>query len=104
MSSSRLVIIDDYYFCFILLSKLPSYLFYPSFYTSISNFLSGRSIFIVDVQCSVPKLINRGVPEDSVLSPTLFPLIINDIFITNCSLHYHADDSTLHTSHPLEGH
>ncbi len=46
-----------------LLSKLPSYGFYPSLCTFISSFLSGRSISAaVDGYCSKPKSINSGVP------------------------------------------
>ncbi len=56
-----------------LLSKLPSFGFYPSLCSFISRFLSGRSISaIVDRHCSTPKPINSGVPQGSVLSPTLY--------------------------------
>ena len=83
-----------------LLSKLPSYGFYPSLCTFISSFLSGRSISaIVDGHCSTPKPINSGVPQGSVLSPTLFLLFINDLLsVTSCPIHSYADDSTLHFS------
>jgi len=83
-----------------LLSKLPSYGFYPSLCTFISSFLSDRSISaIVDGHCSTPKTINSGVPQGSVLSPTLFLLFINDLLsLTNCSINSYADDSTLHYS------
>ena len=83
-----------------LVSKLPSYGFYPSICTFISNFLSGRSIAaVVDGHCSSSKPINSGVPQGSVLSPTLFLLFINDLL--NCTsnpIHSYADDSTLHLS------
>ncbi len=73
---------------FTLLTKLPSFDFYPSLYSFISSFLSGRSISPVeDGQCSSPKPINRGVPQGSILSPTLFILLNNDLSIANCSIH-----------------
>ncbi len=81
------------------LSKLPSYGFYPSHCTFVSSFLSGRSISaVVDGYCSKPKSIISGVPQGSVLSPTLFLLFINDLSITEYPIHSYADDSTLHYS------
>ncbi len=88
-----------------LLSKLPSNGFYPSLCTFISSFLSGRSISaVVDSYCSKPNSINSSVPQGSVLSPTLFLLFINDISITECSIHSYADDSTLHYSSTFKSH
>ena len=83
-----------------LISKLPSFGFYPSFCSFISNFLSGRSISaVVDGHCSSPKSINSGVPQGFVLSPTLFLLFINGLLnVTQCPIHSYADDSTLHFS------
>ncbi len=82
-----------------LLSKLPSYGFYPSLCTFISCFLSGRPISaVIDGYYSKPKSINSGVPQGSVLSPTLFLLFINDLSVTDCPIHSYADDSTLHCS------
>ncbi len=55
-----------------LLSKLPSYGFYPALCSFLSSFLSGRSIAaVVDGHCSAPKPINSGVSQGSALSPTL---------------------------------
>ncbi len=64
-----------------LLSKLPSFGFYPSLRSFVSSFLSGRSISaIADGHCSTPKPINTGVPRGPVLSHTRFVLFINDLF------------------------
>ena len=83
-----------------LISKLLSYGFYPSLCTFITSFLSDRSISaIVDGHCSSPKTINSGVPQGSVLLPTLFLLFINDLLnLTQCLIHFYGDDITLHFS------
>ncbi len=53
----------------------------------------------VDGHCPSPKPINSGVPQGSVLSPTLFLLfIILLLSITNCPIQLYAEDSTLHYS------
>ena len=56
-----------------LISKLPFYELYPSLCTFISSFLSDRFITpVVSSHCSSTKTIKSGVPQDSLLSPTLF--------------------------------
>ncbi len=63
-----------------LLSKQPSYGFYPALCSFLSSFFSGRSIaVVVDGHCSIPKTIKGGVPQGSALSSTLFLLFINDL-------------------------
>ena len=66
----------------------------------ISSFFSDRSFAaVVDGHCSSPKSINSGVPQGSVLSPTLFLLFINDLLNqTSCPIHSYDDDNTLHFS------
>ncbi len=83
-----------------LISKLPSYGFYPSLCSFILSFLSDPCLAtIVDGHCSSPKPINSDVPQGSVPSPTLFLLFINDLLnLAECLLHSYADDSTLHYS------
>ncbi len=96
-TDSNLYSIPSYYLNPPLLSKLPSFGVYPSLCSFISSFPSGRSISaVVDGQCSSPKPINSGVPQGSVLSPTLILLFINDLSVTNCPTHSYAEDSTLH--------
>lgn len=62
----------------VLLSKLPSFTFYPSLYTFTSDYLSGHFISaLVCGQCSLPEAIKSGISQDSIQSLTLF-LSIND--------------------------
>ena len=58
-----------------LLAKLPAYGFTPFFCKLISNFLSNRFIsVVVDGATSASFLGSSGVPQGSVLSPTLSSL------------------------------
>ncbi len=55
-----------------LSSKLPSYGFCSAPCSFLSSFLSGRSIAaVVDDHCSNHKTIISGVPQGSIISPTL---------------------------------
>ena len=82
-----------------LISKLPSYGIYPSLCAFLQNFLSGRSIAAaVDGSSSESYPINSGVPQGSVLSPTLFLIFINDLLSLSDSIHSYADDTTIHVS------
>ena len=62
-----------------LLAKLPAYGFTPSFCKLIFSFLSNRFIsVVVDGATSAFFPASSGVPQGSVLSPTLFFLFMNE--------------------------
>ena len=82
-----------------LLHKLKSYGFSGLIFSLISSFLSNRRLQVVlDGKSSQEYPINAGVPEGSILGPTLFLLYINDLsdeFISDIAIY--ADDTTLYS-------
>ena len=78
-----------------LLAKLPMLGFHPSLITWIASFLSGRSNAIrLDSFLSRPHSINTGVPQDSVISPALFTLFVNDLLSSTSSCIFSSADDT----------
>ncbi|CAH1959672.1 unnamed protein product [Acanthoscelides obtectus] len=81
-----------------LLSKLRFYGLPEKVCRWVADFISGRKISVViDGFSSSSHNVNAGVPQGSVLAPTLFLLHINNLL--SCAInpiHSFADDSTIH--------
>ena len=52
---------------------------------------------VLDGKSSQEYPIDAGVPQDSILGPTLFPLYINDLSDVICYIAFYADDTTLYS-------
>ena len=80
-----------------LLHEFRSYGISGKIFDLISSFLSNRRLQVVlDGKSSQEYPVNFGIPESSILGPTLFLLPINDLpddIISNIALY--ADDTTL---------
>ena len=86
-----------------LLAKIKAYGFTPSFCKLISSFLSNRIIsVVVDGATSASFPVSSGVPQGSVLSPTLILLFIKDLHASASDINSFADDSILHKSSSFE--
>ena len=83
-----------------LLHKLRAYGVTDGIFQIISSFLSGRRLKVVlDGKSSPEFAINAGVPQGSILGPTLFLLFINDLpDIVLSKIAIYADDTTLYCS------
>ena len=83
----------------LVLHKLESYGITGHIFGLISSFLSNRQLQVVlDLKSSQKYPVNDGVPQGSILGPTLFLLYINDIpddFICNNVIY--ADDTILYS-------
>ena len=82
-----------------LLHKLTSYGISRQIFGVISSFLSNRRLRVVlDGKCSQEYPVNAGVPQGSILGPTLFLLYINDLpDDVICNIAIYADDTTLYS-------
>ena len=82
-----------------LLHKLKSYGISGQIFGLISSFLSNRRLRVVlDGKSSQEYPVNAGVPQGSILGPTLFLLYINDLSDdVICNIAIYADDATLYS-------
>ena len=80
-----------------LLHKLKSSGISGQIFGLISSFLSNRRLRVVlDGKSSQEYPVNAGVPQGSILGPTLFLLYINDLpDDVICNIAIYADDTTL---------
>ena len=82
-----------------LFHKLKSYGILGQIFGLISSFLSNRRPRVVlDAKSSQEYPVNAGVPQSSILGPTLFLLYINDLpDDVICNIAIYADDTTLYS-------
>ena len=82
-----------------LLHKLKSYRMSGQIFGLISSFVRNRRLrVVVDGKYPQEYAVNAGVPQGSILGPTLFLLYINylpDHVI--CNIAIYADDTTLYS-------
>jgi hypothetical protein len=88
-----------------LLYKLSKLEFSPNLIKLIGSFLSQRKFSVsVEGEMSTPRKMQAGVPQGSVLSPTLFNMYINDAPQTHgVHLALFADDTCLYATDRKEG-
>ena len=82
-----------------LIHKLKSYGISDQIFGLISSFLSNKELRVVlDGKSSQEYPVNVGVPQGSILGPTLFLLYINDLpDDVICNIAIYADDTTLYS-------
>ena len=81
------------------LYKLKSYGISGQIFGLVSSFLSNRRLRVVlDGKSSQENQVNTGVPQDSIIGPTLFLLYISDLpDDVICNIAIYADDTTLYS-------
>ena len=82
-----------------LLHKLKSYGIAGQIFRLISSFLSNRRLQVVlDEKSSQEYPVNAGVPQGSILGPTLFLLYFHDLpDDVICNIIIYADDTTVYS-------
>ena len=80
------------------LQKLTSYGISGLIFSLTSSFLLNRLWVVLDGKSSQDYLVNAGVPQGSILAPTLFLLYINDLLDdVICNITIYADDTTFYS-------
>ena len=84
-----------------LLQKLKSYGISGQIFVLISSFLSNRWLrVVIDGKSSREYIVNAGLPQGSILGPTLFLPYINDLPDSAiCNIVIYADDTTLYSKY-----
>ena len=84
----------------ILLDKLSHYKFRDSTFKRFASYIQNRyQVMDSGKELTRPANIKSGVPQGSILGPSLFFIFINDLYlyIEHCDSDYYADDATVHT-------
>ena len=84
----------------ILINKLSTYTFRDSTLKLFTSYILDRHQ-VIESDNGTTKLadIQLGVPQGSILGPTLVLMFLNDLhlFMEHCNNDYYADDATVHT-------